>query len=188
MNIALIDNNDSFTFNIVEMLRKIPNCKLSVLNSNKLRVNQLEKFDKIIISPGPGLPEEFPILKKILKTYYKEKPILGICLGHEAIGHFFGANLKLLQRVVHGQPRKTKIISDSGLFKNLPKHFDAGLYHSWILDKKNFPNDLLITGISEDGNIMAIQHKHYKLFGVQFHPESIISEYGKDIFLNFLND
>ncbi len=187
IKIVLIDNNDSFTFNIVELLRKFYNCKISVINSGGLNINQLKKFDKIIISPGPGLPEEFPILKEILKNYYKEKPMLGICLGHEAIGQYFGAKLRLLKSVVHGQPRQMKIVFDSTLYKNIPKKFSVGLYHSWVLKKENFPSELLISGLSQDGNIMSIQHKQYKLFGVQFHPESIISEYGKEIFENFIN-
>lgn len=187
MKIALIDNNDSFTFNIVEMLRKFFDCKTLVFNSESIKVDQLKNFDKIILSPGPGLPEEFPVLIEILRTYYKEKSILGVCLGHEAIGQFFGASLKQLETVVHGQPKQIKILNKSALFKNIPANFNVGLYHSWILDKEDFPDDLQITAVSEDGYIMSIQHKKYKLFGVQFHPESIITEYGNELFRNFIN-
>jgi len=187
MKLALIDNNDSFTFNIVEIIRKIPRCEFSVLPSASIKIEELREFDKLIISPGPGLPYEFPVLNEIIRIYYTEKPILGICLGHEAICQFFGAKLIHLPTVIHGQPKQIYIQGHTALFQNIPKNFNVGLYHSWVVDKNEFSDELEITGLSEDGNIMAIQHKEYKIFGVQFHPESIITEYGKEMMGNFLN-
>jgi anthranilate synthase/aminodeoxychorismate synthase-like glutamine amidotransferase len=187
MKLALIDNKDSFTFNIVDLLRKIRKCEISVLPSNTTEVEKLKHFDKIIISPGPGLPSEFPNLEKILNAYYKEKPFLGICLGHEAICCFFGADIINLPAVVHGQPRQINVRGNSPLFKNIPSGFNAGLYHSWLVSKENFPDELEITGLSVEGDIMAVHHKEHNLFGVQFHPESVITEYGKQIIENFVN-
>jgi anthranilate synthase/aminodeoxychorismate synthase-like glutamine amidotransferase len=187
MKAVLIDNNDSFTYNIVELIRKIPGSVLTVLSSSSLRIEELEEYDKFIISPGPGLPYEFPVLKEIIKKYYREKSMLGICLGHEAIAQFFGAELAHLPLVVHGQSREISVLGGSEVFKNIPKKFNVGLYHSWVIDKIYFPKNLEIIGISEDKNIMAYQHKELKLFGFQFHPESIITEYGKELMENFLN-
>lgn len=187
MKLALIDNKDSFTFNIVELLRKIGGCEITVFPADDTETEKIKCFDKIIISPGPGLPSEFPNLKKILTTYYKEKPFLGICLGHEAICCFFGAEIINLPAVVHGQSRQINVLSNSPLFKNIPSKFNAGLYHSWMVSKENFPDELEIDGLSGEGGIMAVHHKEYKLFGVQFHPESVITEYGKQIIENFVN-
>lgn len=187
MKTALIDNNDSFTYNIVELIRQIPGCSLTVLSSPMTDVSELEKYDKLILSPGPGLPDEFPVLQKILDSFYSTKPILGICLGHEAIAQYFGAELMQLSSVIHGQPKEIHVIEKSILFRNIPAKFTAGLYHSWVIDKRNIPSELEITGLSEEGNIMSFQHSEFNLFGIQFHPESIITEYGKELMENFLN-
>lgn len=187
METALIDNNDSFTYNIVELIRRIPGCDLTVIPCEKTDISELERYDKLILSPGPGLPEEFPRLQDILDSFYSTKPILGICLGHETIAQYFGAELIHLPSVIHGQPKEIQVIEESVLFKNIPAKFTAGLYHSWAIDRENLPSGLQITGISEEGNIMSFQHKEFNLFGVQFHPESIITEYGKELMENFLN-
>jgi anthranilate synthase/aminodeoxychorismate synthase-like glutamine amidotransferase len=186
MEAALIDNNDSFTYNIVELIRKIPWCNLRVISYDQVELSELTKYEKLIISPGPGLPDEFPVLQDIIKVYHTIRPMLGICLGHEAIAQFFGAKLTHLSAVVHGQPKEINVINDSVLFRNIPGKFNAGLYHSWVIDIKNLPQELEITGLSEEGNIMCFQHKGLKLYGVQFHPESIITEYGQEIVENFL--
>ncbi len=186
MKAALIDNNDSFTYNIVELVRKIPGVNLDVIPYEQLKIDKLEGYEKLIISPGPGLPDEFPLLQSILKYYHSEIPMLGICLGHEAIARYFGAELTHLPSVVHGQPKEINLTKESLLFNNVPKKFKAGLYHSWIIDKDSLPDDLEITALSEDDNIMSFRHKKYQLYGVQFHPESIITEYGKDMMTNFL--
>lgn len=186
MEAALIDNNDSFTYNIVELIRGIPGTVLEVIPYERLSIDKLDRYKRLIISPGPGLPDEFPMLQQILKVYYSQIPMLGICLGHEAIARYFGADLAHLPAVVHGQPKEINLIGESPLFRDVPQKFRAGLYHSWVIDKKTLPDELEVTAISEDANIMSFRHKEYKLYGVQFHPESIITEYGKNIMTNFL--
>ncbi len=187
METALIDNNDSFTYNIVELVRRIAGVGLDVIPYEELRISKLDKYQKLIISPGPGLPDEFPRLQDILKAYYSKIPMLGICLGHEVIARFFGAELIHLPSVVHGQPKEINITRHSVLFKGIPSKFKAGLYHSWVIDKKNLPDELEVTAVSEDDNIMSFRHKEYNLFGVQFHPESIITEFGEEMMTNFLS-
>jgi anthranilate synthase/aminodeoxychorismate synthase-like glutamine amidotransferase len=187
MEAVLIDNNDSFTYNIVELIRKIPQCRLTVIATEMIDIAELAKYEKIIISPGPGLPEEFPVLQRIFDAYHRTKPIFGICLGHEAIAQYFGAGLIQLPAVIHGQPKDVYINNDSILYNNIPSKFTVGLYHSWVVGHKNFPDELQITGYSEDRIIMSFRHKLLNLFGVQYHPESIMTEYGKEILQNFLN-
>ena len=187
MKTVLIDNNDSFTYNIVELVRKVTGRRLPVISSYQLGIGELEKYDKLILSPGPGLPDEFPVLQEIIEAYCTTKSMLGICLGHEAIAQFFGADLVHLPSVIHGRPREITIINSTILFKDIPEHFNAGLYHSWVIDRNNLPPELLISAVSGEGNIMSFQHKDLKLFGIQFHPESIITEYGKEIMKNFLD-
>jgi len=186
MKAALIDNNDSFTYNIVELIRDIPGSRLDVIPYEQLEMDNLRSYENIILSPGPGLPDEFPVLQDVLNYYHSTKSILGICLGHEAIAKFFGAELAHLPAVVHGQPKVINVIKESVLYRNIPEKFNAGLYHSWIIDKSKFPDKLEITGLSDEGNIMSFQHKTLNLFGVQFHPESIITEYGSVMMDNFL--
>lgn len=186
MKAALIDNNDSFTYNIVELIRDIPGSRLDVIPYEELEMNELRNYENIILSPGPGLPDEFPVLQDVLDRYHSDKSILGICLGHEAIAKFFGAELAHLPAVVHGQPKLINVINESALYRNMPPKFNAGLYHSWVIDKNKLPDELEITGLSDEGNIMSFQHKTLNLFGVQFHPESIITEFGKVMMENFL--
>lgn len=186
MKTALIDNNDSFTYNIVELIRAIPGSRLDVIPYEKLEMDELRSYENLILSPGPGLPDDFPVLQDVLYNYHSTKSILGICLGHEAIAKFFGAELVHLPSVVHGQPKVINVVNESALYGNMPPKFIAGLYHSWVIDKNKFPNELEITGLSDEGNIMSFQHKTLNLFGVQFHPESIITEYGKEMMGNFL--
>ena len=187
MEAALIDNFDSFTYNIVELVRSIPGVDLAVIPYDRLDIGKLNRYERLIISPGPGLPDEFPKLQEVLKLYHSEIPMLGICLGHEAIARFFGAELAHLPSVVHGQPKEINITGDSILFKDIPQKFKAGLYHSWVIDKQSLPGELKVTAVSEDDNIMSFRHKKYQLFGVQFHPESIITEHGREMMTNFLN-
>ncbi len=187
MQIALIDNNDSFTYNIVELIRRITGYDPAVIPSDSLSIGELKNYQRLILSPGPGLPDEFPVLNGILKEYHKTIPVLGICLGHEAIACYFGAELEHLPSVVHGQPKEINVISESVLFSGIPPKFNAGLYHSWIIKKLTFPDELEITAISEDEKIMSFRHKKFALFGVQFHPESIITEYGSEMMQNFLS-
>ena len=187
MSILVIDNEDSFTYNIVDILRKFKTVKHVVVQSKMIEIDFADNFEKIIISPGPGLPNDFPALTEILKRYKARKPILGICLGHQAICSFFGAKLLNLQSVYHGQSRLISVKKRVGLFSDVPDKFNGGLYHSWIVDRNQFPGDLDITAVSEDDFIMAVSHKQYDIHGVQFHPESFVCEYGFEMIRNFIS-
>ncbi len=184
--ILLLDNNDSFTYNIVDYVRRIENSDLKVIRTNKIKINEIKYFDKIIISPGPGLPNDFPIIFDVLDKYHASKYILGICLGHQAIGEFFAAKFINISPVVHGQAHQIKIIKRFPLFNNLPESFKVGLYHSWAIDFDDFPSELEITAVSENNIIMSIASKKHPVYGIQFHPESYISEYGFEILKNFV--
>ena len=186
MKLALIDHNDSFTYNIVELLRQFSRLTLEVLRSDDLRPEDLQVYDKLILSPGPGLPRDFVHIKEILDRYKNQKPILGICLGHQAIATYFGAKLLNLSQVVHGQPKEIIQKNQGDLFAGLPARLEVGLYHSWVVSNENFPVALSINATTTGGQIMALQHKQLPLYGVQFHPESFMTEYGKELMQNFL--
>ena len=187
MKIILIDNYDSFTFNLYHYLSTYAN--VEVVRNDKIDFNQIikKKFDKIVISPGPGNPYLSGNCISIVKKLYKKIPILGVCLGHQIIGQVFGSKIIQAKNLVHG--KTSKIISKNfGILKNLPKTFEATRYHSLIIDKKTFSKDLTITAETVDGTIMGIQHKKYNVHGVQFHPESIKTTYGKKILKNFIKE
>jgi para-aminobenzoate synthetase component II len=184
--ILLVDNNDSFTFNIVELIRSIKGEKPVIGKSSLFKIKELQNFQSIIFSPGPGLPSDFPAMNKILAQVSGLVPILGICLGHQAICEFYGLELINLNEVVHGQSKKIRITGNSILFRGLPSSFNVGLYHSWVA-KNNFDNNNLnITSVSDDGHIMSVENPLEKVWGVQFHPESYITNYGKELIANFL--
>ncbi len=183
--IALLDNNDSFTYNIVDYLRRLETIDLRVFKTNKLSIADLKRFDSIIISPGPGLPKDFPVLFSVLEKYHDSKPVLGICLGHQAIGAFYGAKCRPVFPVIHGQAHAVKITKSSRLFDSVPKTFKAGLYHSWAIDRDTVSEELEITAVSESKVIMAVASKKYAVFGIQFHPESYLTENGFTILKNF---
>lgn len=184
--IVVIDNYDSFTYTLVHYLEDL-NCKVSVFRNDEFELEELDKYDKIVLSPGPGLPVEANLLKNVIQKYCSTKSILGVCLGHQAIGEVFGAKLLNLETVCHGVSTLIKsVVDDEILFHNLPKQFEVGRYHSWVIDPANFPNDLEITSITNSGEIMSIRHKLHKIKGVQFHPESILTPNGKTILLNWL--
>lgn len=185
--ILLLDNNDSFTYNIVDYVRRIENIDLEVIRTNEAKINEMKYFDKIIISPGPGLPDDFPVIFDVLEKYHTSKYILGICLGHQAIGNFFAAKLINIFPVVHGQASQIKIIKQTPIFQNLPNSFKVGLYHSWAIDFDDFPDELEITAVSENNIIMSIAAKKFPVYGIQFHPESYITEYGFKILKNFVD-
>ena len=185
MKIILIDNYDSFTFNLYHYLSKFSN--VEVVRNNKINPNDIinKKYNKIVISPGPGNPDQAGNCLKIVKKLYKKIPILGVCLGHQVIGQVFGANIIQANTLVHG--KTSKIISKKkGILKNLPRVFDATRYHSLIIDKKTLSKDLKITAETRDGIIMAIQHRNFNIHGVQFHPESIKTKYGLKMLKNFV--
>ena len=186
MSLLILDNKDSFTYNIVDSLRKMGIKKIIISSNPDNEI--INKAEKIIFSPGPGLPNEFPLMYQILAKYHKKKPILGICLGHQALASFFGAHLYQLIIPIHGQPHKIYLKHNkSKIFKALPKEFTVGLYHSWAVDKKSIKRPLRIDAISEYGVVMAISHRKFPLFGIQFHPESYISDYGLDLLKNFVS-
>ena len=187
MKIILIDNYDSFTFNLYHYLSSL-NVKVDVVRNDKITDKQIvnKKYDKVVISPGPGNPEQSGNCIKIVNSLYKKIPILGVCLGHQIIGQVFGAKIIQAKRLMHG---KTSIIvsNKTGILKNLPSRFEATRYHSLIIDKKSLSKDLEITAQTKDGLIMAVKHKKYNIHGVQFHPESIKTIIGIKILKNFIN-
>lgn len=185
--IALIDNYDSFTFNLVHYLEDL-NCEVMVFRNDEFDLDELKNFDAILLSPGPGIPSESGLLLDVIKTYATTKKILGICLGHQAIGEVFGATLQNLNTVYHGVANSITQTSDDILFNNLPQHLQVGRYHSWVINKVDFPESLEITSLSENGDIMSIRHKLYNVKGIQFHPESILTPQGKTILSNWLSE
>lgn len=163
-------------------------CDFDVVKNDEADLEYISSYDKILISPGPGLPEDAGIVPELIKTYSTSKSILGICLGHQAIAVAFGAKLKNLKQILHGQATPAKIIDEQEyLFEGVPKVFEAGRYHSWVVDPQSFPEELKITATDQEGNIMAISYKKYNVKGVQFHPESIMTPYGRRILENWLS-
>ena len=187
MKILLIDNYDSFTFNLYHYLSTL-GVNVEVIRNDKINVIEIikNKYDRIVISPGPGNPDQSGNCINIVKSLYKEIPILGVCLGHQIIGQVFGSKIIQAKKLMHG---KTSLIKSNkiGILKNLPSHFEATRYHSLIIDKKNLSNQLEITAETNDGIIMGIMHKVYNIHGVQFHPESIKTIIGIKILKNFIN-
>ena len=187
MKIILIDNYDSFTFNLYHYLSTYSH--VDVVRNNKIDFSEIikKKYDKIVISPGPGNPNQAGNCLKIVKKLYKKIPILGVCLGHQIIGQVFGSKIIQAKNLVHG--KTSEIISKKlGILKNLPKKFEATRYHSLIVDNKTLSKDLIITATTKNNIIMGIQHKIYNVHGVQFHPESIKTRYGLKILKNFINE
>ncbi len=186
MRLLILDNYDSFTYNIVHAVRAL-GVEPEVARNDKISLDDIAVYDKIIISPGPGIPSEAGILPQLLDRYATERPILGVCLGHQAIGERFGAKLRNLSTVYHGVRSEARLTCDDYLFAGVPCNFDVGRYHSWVVDKDSLPSCLEITALSPDGEIMAMRHKEYDVRGVQFHPESILTPYGTAIIENWIN-
>ena len=206
MKTVIIDNYDSFTYNLAHLVKEL-GAETDVLRNDKFRLEELEPYDKIILSPGPGVPEEAGLLLDVIRTYAGRKPILGVCLGEQAIGQAFGGKLVNLEEVLHGVQteirRKEERLGtrDEGLggkdyegisleedyiFCGLPNRIPVGRYHSWVVDTKEFPDELAITAISPEGQIMALKHREYDIHGIQFHPESVLTPDGKTIVKNWL--
>jgi anthranilate synthase component 2 len=190
MKILVFDNYDSFTYNLVHLVEKIIHEKVEVHRNDQIPLEKVKEYDKIILSPGPGIPEEAGLLLPLIKEYASSKSILGVCLGHQAIGEAFGGKLINLSSVFHGVATPVKVKSEklktSDLFEGLPDQIDVGRYHSWVVSKENFPNDLEITAEDENGMIMGLQHKTFDVQGVQFHPESVLTPDGETIMRNWL--
>lgn len=187
--ILVFDNYDSFTYNLVQMIERITDQKVDVYRNDEISLEEIEKYDKIILSPGPGIPEEAGILLDLIKKYASTKSILGVCLGQQAIAEAFGGNLINLSEIFHGVATSSKTTRENvKLFRNLPVEIEVGRYHSWAVNNENFPEELEITAVDNDGMIMALQHKTYDVHGVQFHPESILTPEGDVIIRNFLKN
>ena len=184
-NCVIIDNYDSFTYNLVHLIKEL-GLNVTVVRNNQFSLEDLNTYDRIVFSPGPGIPSDAGLLLDVIKHYAGIKPILGVCLGHQAIGEVFGAKLKNLSDVFHGVTTKTTQIVDTPLFEGLPKHFQGGRYHSWVVEKEHFPNCLEIIAESKEGLIMALRHRTYNIYGIQFHPESVLTPDGKKIMANWL--
>ena len=181
----MLDNYDSFTYNLVHIFQAL-DVEVDVFRNDKITVEEVSAYDQIVLSPGPGIPEEAGILLPLIKRYAAEKKILGVCLGHQAIGEVFGANLINMNKVVHGKSKNTRVIGDDKVFKGLPLEFESGRYHSWVLDNDTIQEPLQVTAVDDDGFVMAIKHKTYDVHGVQFHPESVMTPLGKQMMENWL--
>ena len=188
MKILLKDNYDSFTFNLYHYISSL-NVNVDVVRNDKINSKEIirKKYDKIVISPGPGIPNQSGNCIKILKSLYKEFPFLGVCLGHQIIGQVFGSKIVQARKLMHGKTSKIKS-KKIGILKNLPNTFEATRYHSLVIDKKTLSKELEITAETEDGIIMGVQHKRFNIHGVQFHPESIKTKFGMKILKNFINN
>jgi anthranilate synthase component 2 len=183
--ILVIDNYDSFTYNLVHYLQDL-DCEVVVKRNDKITLDAVDQFHKILLSPGPGIPDEAGLLKPIIKRYAANKSILGVCLGQQAIGEVFGGSLENLSRVYHGVSTQIKLInSDEILYRNIPEQFEVGRYHSWVVSK-NLPESLIATAIDENGEIMSLKHREYDVRAVQYHPESILTEHGREILKNWI--
>ncbi|NDV65204.1 aminodeoxychorismate/anthranilate synthase component II [Bacteroides sp. 224] len=185
--ILILDNYDSFTFNLYHLVKELGETHIEVHRNDQISVEEVEHFDKIILSPGPGIPKEAGLLLPIIKRYASSKSILGVCLGHQAIGEAFGSKLENLKEVYHGLQTPIYIIGEDPIFTGLHKEILVGRYHSWVISPENLPSELIITAESKEKQIMAIRHKEYDMHGIQFHPESILTPQGKTIIQNFLS-
>ena len=198
--ILVFDNYDSFTYNLVHLVEKILRQRVEVRRNDEIPLEEVKSFDRIILSPGPGIPSEAGLLLPLIREYAPSKPILGVCLGHQAIGEAFGGNLVNLSRVYHGIATPIRVLNHqfanlvngksgkADLFANLPGTLEVGRYHSWILSDEGFPDELEVTARDENDYIMALQHKRYNVQGVQFHPESVLTPSGEQILRNWLSE
>ena len=187
MKILVLDNYDSFTYNLVQMIEQIVGEKVDVFRNDQISLEDIEKYDKIILSPGPGIPEEAGILLDLIKKYAPTKSIFGVCLGQQAIAEAFGGSLINLKEIYHGVATESKQVKEHKILKNLPETLEVGRYHSWAVNPEDFPEELEITSMDKDGMIMSLKHKSYDVNAVQYHPESILTPKGKQILENFLN-
>ena len=186
MNIVIIDNYDSFTYNLSHLVKEL-GATVTVLRNDQFELTELEAFDKIILSPGPGIPSEAGLLTDVIRTYAGRKPILGVCLGHQAIGEVFGAKLENLTDVFHGVATPCHITTDDILFRGMERVITVGRYHSWVVSRNGLPDCLEVTALSDEGQIMALRHCNHAIYGIQFHPESVLTPNGKNIIKNFID-
>lgn len=186
MKIVMIDNYDSFTYNLVHLVKEL-GADITVYRNDQFKLEDLESFDKIMLSPGPGIPSEAGLLLDVIKTYSSRKPILGICLGEQAIGESFGGTLVNLSDVFHGVQTPAHVVIDDYIFSGIDKELQVGRYHSWVVDAASLPDCLEATALSDEGQVMALRHKEYDVRGIQFHPESVLTPEGKTMIQNWLN-
>lgn len=186
MKLLVLDNYDSFTYNLVHLIEKVSEIPFDVIRNDKITLEEVNSYDKILLSPGPGLPKDAGIMPALIKKYGASKSILGVCLGLQAIGEVYGGTLKNLDTVFHGIATPINIVSKDIIFNDCPNMFTVGRYHSWVVNSDSLPKELEITATDEHGNIMALKHHTHDVRGVQFHPESILSEYGEAIMSSWL--
>lgn len=188
MKILVLDNYDSFTYNLVQMIEQITGGKVDVYRNNEISIEEIEKYDKIILSPGPGIPEEAGILLDVIKEYAPAKSILGVCLGQQAIAEAFGGSLINLSEIFHGVATESTQIRPHKILDNLPETLEVGRYHSWAVNPADFPEELEITSVDTSGMIMSLKHRTLDVHAVQYHPESILTPNGRQILENFLKN
>ena len=187
MKILILDNYDSFTYNLVHMVEDITNKMPDVYRNDEISIEEVGDYDLIMLSPGPGIPDEAGILKDVIKAYAGKKPIFGVCLGLQAITEVFGGSIINMGEVFHGVATEMEVVKkEAVIFKDIPEKFEAARYHSWIASNENFPSEISITAKDEDGGIQAIEHNVFNISAVQFHPESILTEVGEQIVRNFI--
>ena len=187
MKILILDNYDSFTYNLVQYIEEETGEAVDVFRNDEISLDDVGAYDLIVLSPGPGVPAEAGIMPELIKRYAANKVIFGVCLGHQAIGEAFGGRLVNLDQVHHGiETTMERTTEEDMLFRDVPKQFNAGRYHSWVIDPENFPEQLEITATGEYGGVMALRHRSLPIFGVQFHPESIMTEHGRLMIKNLL--
>lgn len=187
MSILVIDNYDSFTYNLVHYVKSITDEPVAVFRNDEISIDDVGKYDKIIISPGPGLPKDAGIIEEVIRKYGGFKRILGVCLGHQAIAEVFGGSLLNLNEVYHGVATSATITnSEDALFKGLPDKIEVGRYHSWVVNPNDLPEVLEITSTDNEGNIMSMRHKQFDITGIQFHPESVLTPHGKEMVKNWV--
>jgi anthranilate synthase component II len=187
MKLLVVDNYDSFVYNLVHMIYNIGVDDITVVKNDKFQFDDVKLFDKILLSPGPGVPKDAGLMPKVIQQFGATKSILGVCLGHQAIAEAYGCKLKNLNEPLHGIASKINFLEEDYLFENTPSNFQIGHYHSWVVDEKSINSKIKILAKDENENIMSIAHEHYDVRGVQFHPESVLTENGKQIISNWIN-
>ena len=185
MKIVIIDNYDSFTYNLSHLVKEL-GAEVTVVRNDQFELEDLEAYNKIILSPGPGIPSEAGLLCDVIRTYAGRKPILGVCLGHQAIGEVFGAKLENLSDVFHGVATSCHIVADEPIFSGMERDITIGRYHSWVVSREDFPDCLEITAVSDEGQVMALRHRELNVRGIQFHPESVLTPDGKKMLQNWM--
>ena len=185
MKVVIIDNYDSFTYNLSHLIKSL-GAEVTVVRNDQFELQDLEQFNKIVLSPGPGIPSEAGLLLDVIRTYAGKKPILGVCLGHQAIGEVFGGKLENLSDVFHGVATPCHIVADDPIFSGLERDITIGRYHSWVVSNEDLPECLEVTAVSDEGQVMALRHKSLNIRGIQFHPESVLTPDGKKMIQNWL--